>query len=159
VYARPHGGAGLVQAFGSARRLRAGAHGGLHLLNGSGRVPRAGIEQRWGLDVVFHDFDLLGAAPGADDPATRFVSLGVTVEQTVVNQIVLGLSTAGEIGIDGDRGRAFGLVTHAGWEPRWRWRVRPYIDVRSEWVFARPILAHTGISAGISVGLGARPPA
>ncbi len=75
------------------------------------------------------------------------------LELTVLGGFNLGIGTLGYVGVGGTDGNPFGVVTNLGWEPGWTSPVRPFLTLRTEWIFDRATYNLMSLSAGITFGI------
>ena len=146
VYIRPHAGVGWASAYnrpGDALALHAG-----------GRVLfssplSAKVDAKFGLEATYLELDIAGTETFSE----RYAAVGVVLEMTVVKGLNLGIGTLGYVGVgDSDR-NPFGIVTNLGWEPTWNTHVRPYVTMRTEWIFDQATYSVLSLSAGITFGI------
>ena len=146
LFLRPHAGVGWASAYnrsGSALALHAGGR----LLFPSPLSPK--VDAKFGLEASFVQLDITGREIFSE----RYSAVGVVLEMTVVRGFNLGIGTLGYIGVGGTDRNPFGVVTNLGWEPVWTTRVRPYLTMRTEWIFDRATYSVLSLSAGITFGI------
>lgn len=146
LFVRPHAGVGWASAYnrhGNALALHAGGR----LLFPSPLSPK--VDAKFGLEATYVQLDITGSNIFEE----RYAAVGVVLEMTVVRGFNLGIGTLGYIGVAGTDRNPFGLVTNLGWEPTWDARVRPYITMRTEWIFDRATYNVLSLSAGITFGI------
>jgi hypothetical protein len=107
------------------------------------------IDASFGLEATYLQLDIRGN----DVFSERYAAVGIVLEMTVLGGFNLGVGTLGYIGVGGAERNPFGVVTNLGWEPSWDSRVRPYITMRSEWIFDAATYSVLSLSAGINFGI------
>lgn len=143
---RPHVGVGWASAYNRSGNALA-LHAGGRLLFPVSLSPK--IDATFGLEATYLQLDITGK----DIFTERYAAVGVVLEMTVVKGFNLGFGTLGYIGVGGTNRNPFGVVTNLGWEPMWDSRVRPYITMRTEWIFDQATYNVLSLSAGITFGI------
>jgi hypothetical protein len=146
LFIRPHAGVGWASAYNRSGNALA-FHAGGRLLFPSPLSPK--VDAKFGLEATYLQLDVTGSEIFTE----RYAAVGVVLEMTVVRGFNLGVGTLGYIGVGGTDRNPFGVVTNLGWEPTWDSRVRPYITMRSEWIFDRATYNVLSLSAGITFGI------
>ena len=96
--------------------------------------------------MLFRSLDI----SASDAFRERYVVLGIVLEMTLFDNLLLGIGTVGYVGLGNTDGKPFGIVTNLGWEPAWKSMVLPFITVRSEWVFDDVVFSVLSLSVGIT---------
>jgi hypothetical protein len=107
------------------------------------------VDASFGLEATYLQLDITGNEVFSE----RYAAVGVVLEMTVLQGFNLGIGTLGYVGVGGTDRNPFGVVTNLGWEPTWDSRVRPYITMRSEWIFDGANYNVLSLSAGITFGI------
>lgn len=143
---RPHAGVGWASAYNRSGNALA-LHAGGRVLFPAPLAPN--IDASFGLEATYVQLDITGN----DVFSERYAAVGIVLEMTVVRGFNLGIGTLGYVGVGGTDRNPFGIVTNLGWEPTWDSRVRPYISMRSEWIFDAATYSVLSLSAGINFGI------
>ena len=146
LFIRPHAGVGWASAYNRSGNALA-LHAGGRVLFPSPLSPK--VDAKFGLEATYLQLDITGDEIFSE----RYAAVGVVLEMTVVRGFNLGVGTLGYIGVRGTDRNPFGIVTNLGWEPLWDSRVRPYITMRSEWIFDRATYNVLSLSAGVTFGI------
>ena len=146
LFLRPHAGVGWASAYNRSGNALA-LHAGGRLLFPSPLSPK--VDAKFGLEATYLQLDITGR----DIFSERYAAVGVVLEMTVVRGFNLGIGTLGYIGVGGTDRNPFGIVTNLGWEPLWDSRVRPYVTMRSEWIFDRATYSILSLSVGATFGI------
>ena len=146
AFLRPHAGVGWASAYNRSGNALA-LHAGGRLLFPAPLAPN--IDASFGLEATYLQLDIRGN----DVFSERYAAVGIVLEMTVLGGFNLGVGTLGYIGVGGAERNPFGVVTNLGWEPSWDSRVRPYITMRSEWIFDAATYCVLSLSAGINFGI------
>ena len=146
AFLRPHAGVGWASAYNRSGNALA-LHAGGRLLFPAPIAPN--IDASFGLEATYLELDITGN----DVFSERYAVVGIVLEMTVLGGFNLGIGTLGYIGVGGAERNPFGVVTNLGWEPSWDSRVRPYITLRSEWIFDAATYSVVSLSAGINFGI------
>ncbi|MGB5192596.1 MAG: hypothetical protein WBN70_06420 [Polyangiales bacterium] len=146
LFIRPHAGIGWASAYNRSGNALA-LHAGGRVLFPAPLSPK--VAATFGLEATYLQLDITGS----DVFTERYAAVGVVLEMTVVNGFNLGIGTLGYIGVGGTDRNPFGVVTNLGWEPTWQSRVRPYVTLRTEWIFDRATYNVMSLSAGITFGI------
>jgi hypothetical protein len=146
AFLRPHAGVGWASAYNRSGNALA-LHAGGRLLFPAPIAPS--IDASFGLEATYLQLDITGN----DVFSERYAVVGIVLEMTVLGGFNLGIGTLGYIGVGGAERNPFGVVTNLGWEPSWDPRVRPYITLRSEWIFDAATYSVLSLSAGINFGI------
>lgn len=107
------------------------------------------VEATFGLEATYLQLDITGR----DIFSERYAAVGVVLELTVAGGFNLGIGTLGYVGVGETDRNPFGVVTNLGWEPAWESRVRPYITLRTEWVFDQATYNVLSLSVGVTFGI------
>jgi len=146
AFLRPHAGVGWASAYNRSGNALA-LHAGGRLLFPAPIAPS--IDASFGLEATYLQLDITRN----DVFSERYAVVGIVLEMTVLGGFNLGIGTLGYIGVGGAERNPFGVVTNLGWEPSWDQRVRPYITLRSEWIFDAATYSVLSLSAGINFGI------
>ena len=146
LFIRPHAGIGWASAYNRSGDALA-LHAGGRVLFPAPLSPK--VATTFGLEATYLQLDITGG----DAFTERYAAVGVVLEMTVVKGFNLGIGTLGYIGVGGSDRNPFGVVTNLGWEPTWQSRVRPYITLRTEWIFDQATYNVMSLSAGITFGI------
>ena len=146
LFLRPHAGIGWASAYNRSGNALA-LHAGGRVLFPSPLSPK--VAGTFGLEATYLQLDITGSNVFSE----RYAAVGVVLEMTVVKGFNLGVGTLGYIGVGSTDRNPFGVVTNLGWEPVWDSRVRPYITMRTEWIFDRATYNVLSLSAGITFGI------
>lgn len=146
LFLRPHAGVGWASGYNRSGNALA-LHAGGRLLFPAPLSPK--VAATFGLEATYLQLDITGR----DIFSERYAVVGVVLEMTVVKGFNLGIGTLGYIGIGANDRNPFGVVTNLGWEPMWDSRVRPYITLRTEWIFDQATYNVMSLSAGITFGI------
>lgn len=142
VFIRPHGGVGWASSY-TRRGHGVATHAGARFL------LSAGPAQRFGLEISYVQLDV--RPDGSFDQA--YVVPGLVLEMILFEHFNLGIGTIGYVGVAGERNKPFGVVTNLGWEPVWDHVVRPFVTLRTEWIFDRDVFNVLSLSAGITFAI------
>lgn len=146
LFIRPHAGVGWAAGYnrlGDALALHAGGR----ILFPAPISPK--VEATFGLEATYLQLDITGR----DIFSERYAAVGVVLELTVAGGFNLGIGTLGYVGVGETNRNPFGVVTNLGWEPAWESRVRPYITLRTEWVFDQATYNVLSLSVGVTFGI------
>jgi len=143
---RPHAGVGWASAYNRSGNALA-LHAGGRLLFPAPLSPK--VDATFGLEATYLQLDITGREVFSE----RYAAVGVVLELTVVKGFNLGIGTLGYIGVGSTERNPFGVVTNLGWEPMWDSRVRPYVTIRTEWIFDRATYNVLSLSVGINFGI------
>jgi hypothetical protein len=146
LFIRPHAGIGWASAYNRSGNALA-LHAGGRVLFPAPLSPT--VAATFGLEATYLQLDITGG----DVFTERYAAVGVVLELTVVKGFNLGIGTLGYIGVGGSDRNPFGVVTNLGWEPTWQSCVRPYITLRTEWIFDQATYNVMSLSAGITFGI------
>lgn len=146
LFIRPHAGVGWASAYNRSGNALA-LHAGGRVLFPAPISPKVGAT--FGLEATYLQLDITGS----DIFSERYAAVGVVLELTVLKGFNLGIGTLGYIGVGGTDRNPFGVVTNLGWEPMWDSRVRPYITMRTEWIFDRATYNVLSLSVGANFGI------
>ena len=146
LFLRPHAGVGWASAYNRSGDALA-LHAGGRLLFPAPLSPK--IDAKFGLEATYLQLDITGSEIFSE----RYAAVGVVLEMTVVRGFNLGVGTLGYIGVGGTDRNPFGVVTNLGWEPTWDSRVRPFVTMRTEWIFDGATYNVLSLSAGITFGI------
>jgi hypothetical protein len=146
LFLRPHAGVGWASSYNRAGDALA-LHAGGRLLFPAPLAPN--IDASFGLEATYLQLDITGN----DVFSERYAAVGIVLEMTVLGGFNLGIGTLGYVGVGGTDRNPFGVVTNLGWEPSWDSRVRPYVTMRSEWIFDAATYSVLSLSAGINFGI------
>lgn len=146
LFLRPHVGVGWASAYNRSGDALA-FHAGGRILFPAPLSPK--VDAKFGLEATYLQLDITGDEIFSE----RYAAVGVVLEMTVVGGFNLGIGTLGYVGVGGTDRNPFGVVTNLGWEPSWDSFVRPYVTVRTEWVFDVATYTIVSLSAGVSFGI------
>ncbi|MBT8469713.1 MAG: hypothetical protein KJN97_13290 [Deltaproteobacteria bacterium] len=146
LFIRPHAGVGWAAGYNRSGDALA-LHAGGRILFPAPLSPKVGAT--FGLEATYLQLDITGRNIFSE----RYAAVGVVLEMTVVRGFNLGIGTLGYIGVGGTDRNPFGVVTNLGWEPAWESRVRPYITLRTEWVFDQATYNVLSLSVGVTFGI------
>lgn len=146
LFLRPHAGIGWASAYNRSGDALA-FHAGGRVLFPAPLSPK--VDAKFGLEATYLQLDITGREIFSE----RYAAVGVVLEMTVVRGFNLGIGTLGYIGVRGTDRNPFGIVTNLGWEPTWDSRVRPYVTMRSEWIFDQATYSVLSLSAGVTFGI------
>lgn len=144
VLFRPHAGVGWASSYGGSGDALA-IHAGGRLLFPAAISPE--VKATFGIETTYLQLDVTGQDTFTD----RFVATGIVLEMTLFDGFNMGIGTLGYVGVGDTDRNPFGLVTHLGWEPTWDSRVRPYVTMRSEWIFDRTTYSVLSLSTGLTL--------
>ena len=146
LYLRPHAGVGWASAYNRSGNALA-LHAGGRVLFPAPLSPK--VDAAFGLEATYLQLDITGDNVFSE----RYAAVGVVLEMTVLQGFNLGIGSLGYVGVGGTDRNPFGVVTNLGWEPTWDSRVRPYITMRTEWIFDRANYNVLSLSVGITFGI------
>lgn len=146
LFIRPHAGVGWAAGYNRSGDALA-LHAGGRILFPAPISPK--VEATFGLEATYLQLDITGR----DIFSERYAAVGVVLELTVAGGFNLGIGTLGYVGVGETDRNPFGVVTNLGWEPAWESRVRPYITLRTEWVFDQATYNVLSLSVGVTFGI------
>ncbi len=146
AFIRPHAGVGWASAYNRSGNALA-FHAGGRVLFPAPLSPE--VAATFGLEATYLQLDITGSEVFTE----RYAAVGVVLELSVVGGFNLGIGTLGYVGVGGTERNPFGVVTNLGWEPTWPSRVRPYLTLRTEWIFDQATYNVLSLSAGITFGI------
>ena len=146
LYVRPLAGIGWTDSFGDSRN-GLGLHAGGRILFSTPLSPRIGA--KFGVEATYLELDIRDE----NTIPERYVLVGVVLEMTLFENLLMTTGTVGYIGLGNTEGNPFGIVTDVGWEPARDSRVVPYVTVRSEFILDDNVYSVLSLSVGFTIGV------
>ena len=135
---RPHAGFGYTKN-GKNGQDGLSSHIGARFLLSADEYKKYGIELTY--------IDTLMSKEGSS--ATRSIATGIVLEKKLWKWFNLSIGSIGYIGVSGNTTNPFGIVTNLGWEPDTVKAIKPFITLRSDFIFNQPVTRINSISLGL----------
>ena len=146
LYVRPLAGVGWTDSFGDGRNA-VGLHAGGRVLFSTPLSPKIGA--KLGVEATYLELDI----QGENTIPERYVLVGVVLEMTLFQNLLMTTGTVGYIGLGDNEGNPFGIMADVGWEPAWSSRVVPYVTLRSDFIFDDNVYSVLSLSVGFTIGV------
>ena len=107
------------------------------------------IGAKLGVEATYLELDIQGETTIPE----RYVLVGVVLEMTLFQNLLMTTGTVGYIGLGDTQGNPFGIMADVGWEPAWSSRVVPYVTLRSDFIFDDNVYSVLSLSVGFTIGV------